>query len=136
MFHLLHLLVHSVIVHVTFSGHSLRYYHTAASAPRLGLPQYSSVGYVDGIQITKYTSDTGRTVPVALWMNRLGADYWEQETEISKGAEVIQTHNVRIAMSRYNQTAGKTLSILYVHANTTRVLAAVVMQIPMYFEEF
>ncbi|CAH2314639.1 MHC class Ia alpha antigen [Pelobates cultripes] len=91
---------------VRLKGHSLRYYHTAVSAPGHGLPQYSSVGYVDGIQIKTYNSDTGRTVPVAPWMKRLESDYWEGETQNGNNAVAVYKTNVRIAMYRYNQTGG------------------------------
>uniref|UniRef100_A0A8C5QXE2 Ig-like domain-containing protein n=1 Tax=Leptobrachium leishanense TaxID=445787 RepID=A0A8C5QXE2_9ANUR len=88
------------------SGHSLRYYHTTVSSPDHELPQYTSVGYVDGIQITRYSSDTGQTVPVAHWMERLEPEYWEEETQNNKQAQEASRRNVKIAMSRYNHTAG------------------------------
>ncbi|XP_063287717.1 class I histocompatibility antigen, F10 alpha chain-like [Pelobates fuscus] len=91
-------------VHGLYAGHSLQYYHTAVSAPGHGLPQYISVGYVDGIQIKTYSKS--RAVPVAQWMERLGPDYWEGETQNGKHAEAVYTQNVMVAMDRYNQTGG------------------------------
>uniref|UniRef100_A0A8C5MNA6 Ig-like domain-containing protein n=1 Tax=Leptobrachium leishanense TaxID=445787 RepID=A0A8C5MNA6_9ANUR len=89
------------------SGHSLQYYHTGVSVQGHGLPLYTSVGYVDGIQITRYGSDTGRFVPVAPWMQKVeDPDYWEEETQNGKRAETVNKHNVRISMYRFNQTEG------------------------------
>uniref|UniRef100_A0A8C5MUX1 Ig-like domain-containing protein n=1 Tax=Leptobrachium leishanense TaxID=445787 RepID=A0A8C5MUX1_9ANUR len=86
--------------------HSLQYYHTAVLSPDYELPQYTSVGYVDRIQITRYSSDTGQTVPVAHWMERLKPEYWEEETQNNKQAQEVSRRNVKIAMSRYSHTRG------------------------------
>uniref|UniRef100_A0A8C5QIK3 Ig-like domain-containing protein n=1 Tax=Leptobrachium leishanense TaxID=445787 RepID=A0A8C5QIK3_9ANUR len=91
---------------LSVSGHSLQYYHTAVSSPGHELPLYTSVGYVDGIQITRYSSDTGRSVPVAPWMKKLEHEYWEEETQNGKEAEAANKLNVKIAMHRFNQTGG------------------------------
>ncbi|XP_053329207.1 class I histocompatibility antigen, F10 alpha chain-like isoform X3 [Spea bombifrons] len=89
-----------------YCGHSLQYYHTAVSAPGHGLPEYTEVGYVDGIQISDYNSDRGRFVPVAQWMEKEGPEYWERQTQISKNSEAVFKRNVRTAMSRFNHTGG------------------------------
>uniref|UniRef100_A0A8C5N0W0 MHC class I-like antigen recognition-like domain-containing protein n=1 Tax=Leptobrachium leishanense TaxID=445787 RepID=A0A8C5N0W0_9ANUR len=91
---------------LSVSGHSLQYYHTGVSSPDHGLPLYTSVGYVDGIQITRYGSDTGRFVPVAPWMKKLDPEYWDEETQNGRKAEAANKHNVRISMYRFNQTGG------------------------------
>uniref|UniRef100_A0A8C5PD67 Ig-like domain-containing protein n=1 Tax=Leptobrachium leishanense TaxID=445787 RepID=A0A8C5PD67_9ANUR len=89
------------------SGHSLQYYRTAVSVSGHGLPLYISVGYVDGIEITRYSSDVGREVPVAPWMKKLeDPEYWEINTQINKGSEAIAKQGVKTAMSRFNQTGG------------------------------
>ncbi|XP_053330084.1 H-2 class I histocompatibility antigen, Q9 alpha chain-like [Spea bombifrons] len=89
-----------------YCGHSLQYYYTAVSAPGHGLPEYIMVGYVDGIQISDYNSDRGRTVPVAWWMEKAGPEYWERQTQKGKGHEAVTKHNVRTGMSRFNHTGG------------------------------
>uniref|UniRef100_A0A8C5PUN4 Ig-like domain-containing protein n=1 Tax=Leptobrachium leishanense TaxID=445787 RepID=A0A8C5PUN4_9ANUR len=96
-----------------FSDHTLQYYHTAVSSPDHEMPQYTSVGYVDRIQITRYSSDTGRSVPVAHWMERLEPEYWEEETRNNKQAQEASRRNVKIAMSRYNHTGFYTLQLIY-----------------------
>uniref|UniRef100_A0A8C5WGX9 Ig-like domain-containing protein n=1 Tax=Leptobrachium leishanense TaxID=445787 RepID=A0A8C5WGX9_9ANUR len=92
---------------VVSCGHSLRYYHTAVSSLGHELPEFISVGYVDGIQITRYGSDTGQARPAAPWMKKLeNPDYWEEETRNGKRAEAVNKHNVKKAMSHFNQTGG------------------------------
>ncbi|XP_063794287.1 class I histocompatibility antigen, F10 alpha chain-like isoform X2 [Pseudophryne corroboree] len=91
---------------VCSDSHTLRYYYTAVSGKGSGLPEYSSVGYVDDQQIAHYNSDSRVTRPVAQWMNNEGSEYWEGETQKGKGREAVFRHNVRTAMSRFNQTGG------------------------------
>uniref|UniRef100_A0A8C5WI67 Ig-like domain-containing protein n=1 Tax=Leptobrachium leishanense TaxID=445787 RepID=A0A8C5WI67_9ANUR len=91
---------------LSVSGHSLQYCHTTVSSPGHPLPLYMSVGYVDGIQITRYSSDTGRFVPVAPWMKKLDPEYWEEETRNGREAEATYELNVKISMSLFNQTGG------------------------------
>ncbi|NWI45956.1 HMR1 protein, partial [Picathartes gymnocephalus] len=64
---------------------SLRYLHVAVSEPGPGLPQYVEMGYLDGIPITRYDSERGRTEPQTLWMED-GAqqEYWDMETQIDE----------------------------------------------------
>ncbi|XP_069098019.1 RLA class I histocompatibility antigen, alpha chain 11/11-like [Pleurodeles waltl] len=90
-------------------SHSLRYFYSSLSGPLPGVPQFSSVGYVDDIPISGYTSESHRVEPLAPWMERISAEdahYWEDSTEISRGAEQVYKVNVRIAMERLNQTEG------------------------------
>ncbi|XP_018411345.1 PREDICTED: H-2 class I histocompatibility antigen, Q9 alpha chain-like, partial [Nanorana parkeri] len=89
---------------VSCDSHTLRYYETGVSSPGSGLPVYSSVGYVDDREIENYNSDTRQNLPKTEWMKKLGSDYWERETQICRGAEPVYKHDVRTAMSRYNQT--------------------------------
>ncbi|NXO05513.1 HA1F protein, partial [Rhinopomastus cyanomelas] len=64
---------------------SLRYFHVAVSEPSPGVPQFMSVGYVDGNLISQYNSEMGRTVPQADWMAaNLDAQYWESQTQIGQ----------------------------------------------------
>nr|AAF03406.1 MHC class I antigen [Xenopus laevis/gilli] len=95
-------------VSAVYSGsHSLRYYYTVVSDRAFGLPEFSSFGYVDDIQIDKYSSDIGRTEPAAQWMKEnVGPEYWEKETQSRKEYEPVFKHNVKTAMDRFNQTSG------------------------------
>ncbi|CAH2314421.1 Hypothetical predicted protein, partial [Pelobates cultripes] len=87
-----------------YCSHSLQYYHTAVSVPGYGLPEYISVGFVDGIQITKYSSDIGRVVPVAQWMQKVAPDYWERNSKIGKVNEAVFKQDIIILRERFNQT--------------------------------
>ncbi|MEE6528586.1 hypothetical protein FKM82_031083, partial [Ascaphus truei] len=88
-------------------SHSLRYYHTAVSAPGSGLPLFTSVGYVDDREISRYDSDSRRPRPVAPWMQKIeDPDYWERETQIGKSNEPVYKHDVQTVMQRFNQTGG------------------------------
>ncbi|XP_069800050.1 class I histocompatibility antigen, F10 alpha chain-like [Dendropsophus ebraccatus] len=87
-------------------SHSLRYYHTAVSAPGAGLPEFSIVGYVDDREIVNYNSDSGRYRPKVRWMEKVKPEYWEAQTQIAKGNEATLQNNVKIVMRRFNQTGG------------------------------
>uniref|UniRef100_A0A8C5WGE6 MHC class I-like antigen recognition-like domain-containing protein n=1 Tax=Leptobrachium leishanense TaxID=445787 RepID=A0A8C5WGE6_9ANUR len=101
------LLLLIVGVSEVFSGHSLQYYDTGVSVPGHGLPLFSEVGYVDGIEIVRYSSDVGREVPAAPWMKKVeDPDYWERETQRCKGNEAVFKQGVKNLMNRYNQTGG------------------------------
>ncbi|KAM3911163.1 class I histocompatibility antigen, F10 alpha chain-like [Leptodactylus fuscus] len=107
MFPLIVLLLHVSAVYS--DSHSLRYYTTAVSAPGSGLPEYSAVGYVDDREIVNYNTDSGRYRPSVQWMQKIqeqDPEYWERQTQIAKGNEARDRHNVRTAMSRFNQTGG------------------------------
>nr|NP_001090318.1 major histocompatibility complex class I antigen L homeolog precursor [Xenopus laevis]AAI23164.1 MGC154362 protein [Xenopus laevis] len=95
-------------VSAVYSGsHSLRYYYTAVSDKAFGLPEFSTVGYVDDVQVNRYSSDTGRDEPLTQWLKeKLGTEYWEGQTQISKATEPVFKHNVKTAMDRFNQTSG------------------------------
>ncbi|NWW62780.1 HA1W protein, partial [Ifrita kowaldi] len=64
---------------------SLRYLHVAVSEPSPGVPQFVSMGYLDGIPIVRYDSEWGRKVPLTPWMEE-GAEpgYWDRGTETCK----------------------------------------------------
>ncbi|KAG9463324.1 hypothetical protein GDO78_021980, partial [Eleutherodactylus coqui] len=87
-------------------SHSLRYYHTVVSAPGSGIPEFSSVGYVDDQEITNYNSVSRRTLPRAEWMKKEEPEYWERSTQIGKGNEAIYRNNMKLLMERFNQTGG------------------------------
>uniref|UniRef100_A0A8C5MLA7 Ig-like domain-containing protein n=1 Tax=Leptobrachium leishanense TaxID=445787 RepID=A0A8C5MLA7_9ANUR len=101
------LLLLIVGVSEVYSGHSLRYNYMAVSVPGHGLPLFSEVGYVDGIEIVRYSSDVGQVVPVAPWMKKVeDPDYWERQTQIIQGNEAVAKQSVKNLMNRYNQTGG------------------------------
>uniref|UniRef100_A0A8C5PYI9 Ig-like domain-containing protein n=1 Tax=Leptobrachium leishanense TaxID=445787 RepID=A0A8C5PYI9_9ANUR len=89
------------------SGHSLQYFDTTVSVPGHGLPQFISVCYVDGIEITRYSSDVGRAVPVAPWMKKLeDPDYWKRNTQLYKGNKAGYKQGMKILMNSFNHTRG------------------------------
>ncbi|XP_066451444.1 class I histocompatibility antigen, F10 alpha chain-like isoform X3 [Eleutherodactylus coqui] len=104
MFPLIVLLLHLSAVYS--DSHSLRYYYTGVSAPGSGIPEYSSVGYVDDQEIVNYNSVSRRLLPRAEWMKKVGPEYWERNTQRAKGYEAWFRHGVRILMERFNQTGG------------------------------
>ncbi|NXY85927.1 HMR1 protein, partial [Alcedo cyanopectus] len=74
---------------------SLRYLHIAVSEPGPGLPQFMAMGYVDGIPITRYDSDTRRVQPRAEWMAaNLDQQYWDTQTEIIRGHQEVYRVNL------------------------------------------
>nr|NP_001106381.1 major histocompatibility complex class I antigen precursor [Xenopus tropicalis]AAI61748.1 major histocompatibility complex class I antigen [Xenopus tropicalis]AAI67634.1 major histocompatibility complex class I antigen [Xenopus tropicalis]AAP36727.1 MHC class I antigen [Xenopus tropicalis] len=103
-------------VSAVYSGsHSLRYYYTGVSDRAFGLPEFSIVGYVDETQIVRYSSDNGRAEPATQWMKQNeGPEYWDRQTQNSKGTEPVYKHNVKVAMDRFNQTSG-THSLQYMY---------------------
>ncbi|NXT15025.1 HA1W protein, partial [Prunella fulvescens] len=64
---------------------SLRYLHVAVSEPSPGVPQFMSIGFVDGIPFTRYNSERGRVEPLTQWIKD-GAEpeYWERQTQINE----------------------------------------------------
>ncbi|XP_068855727.1 class I histocompatibility antigen, F10 alpha chain-like isoform X2 [Aphelocoma coerulescens] len=85
--------------------HSLRYLHVAVSEPGPGVPQFVSVGFLDGIPFTRYDSERGRKVPLTPWMEK-GAEpgYWDSETELCKGHQQVYAVNLERARDRYNES--------------------------------
>ncbi|NXP43126.1 HMR1 protein, partial [Leiothrix lutea] len=61
---------------------SMRYLHVAVSEPSPGIPQFMSIGFLDGIPFTRYDSERGRKEPLTRWMKD-GAEpgYWDEETQ-------------------------------------------------------
>uniref|UniRef100_A0A8C5MMC7 Ig-like domain-containing protein n=1 Tax=Leptobrachium leishanense TaxID=445787 RepID=A0A8C5MMC7_9ANUR len=89
------------------SGHSLQYYYTAVSVPEIGLREFVSAGYVDGIEITRYSSDVGRAVPAAPWMEKVeDPEFWERETKNYEVQEKYIKLFLNMEMKRLNQTNG------------------------------
>ncbi|NXX83052.1 HA1F protein, partial [Urocolius indicus] len=77
---------------------SLRYFDVAVSEPSPGLPQYTSVGYVDGNLFVHYDSERKRMVPRVKWMEtNMEPEYWEGQTQIGKRNEQIYRVNLDTA---------------------------------------
>ncbi|XP_057683961.1 major histocompatibility complex class I-related gene protein-like isoform X2 [Corythoichthys intestinalis] len=88
--------------------HTLKYIHTGSSQIP-NFPEYMSVGYVDGLQITHYDSKSGKYRPKQDWMNKITAEeprYWETQTQISIGAQQLYEVDIETAKERFNQTGG------------------------------
>ncbi|NXI89142.1 HMR1 protein, partial [Rhipidura dahli] len=75
---------------------SLRYLDVAVSEPSPGVPQFVSVGFLDGIPITRYDSERDRAEPQTLWMEEAPElEYWNGETEISVRGQHINAGNLK-----------------------------------------
>ncbi|XP_068856251.1 class I histocompatibility antigen, F10 alpha chain-like isoform X1 [Aphelocoma coerulescens] len=87
--------------------HSLRYLDVAVSEPGPGVPQFVSVGFLDGIPFERYSSERGRVEPLTPWMEK-GAEpgYWDRGTEISKRNQQVDAMNLEKLRARYNQSGG------------------------------
>ncbi|NWZ18013.1 HA1K protein, partial [Agelaius phoeniceus] len=73
---------------------SLRYLYVAVSEPSPGIPQFMSIGYLDGIPFTRFDSERGWVEPLTQWIKD-GAEqeYWERETQISVKNQHINLHS-------------------------------------------
>ncbi|XP_026546768.1 H-2 class I histocompatibility antigen, Q9 alpha chain-like, partial [Notechis scutatus] len=100
------------------SSHSLKYFYTSISDPSQGLPQFVTVGYVDGQVFVQYDSHSRRMQPRVSWIEKyVGKEdpqYWDRETQISHGHEETFRRNLETARVRYNQSEGlHTLQWMY-----------------------
>ncbi|XP_054663393.1 class I histocompatibility antigen, F10 alpha chain-like [Grus americana] len=85
--------------------HSLCYFDIGVSEPSPGVPQFVSVGYVDGNLIARYDSETGKTVPGADWMrDNLDQRYWDGQTQIGQNNQKVNRVNLDTLRGRYNQS--------------------------------
>uniref|UniRef100_A0A8B9UYI3 MHC class I-like antigen recognition-like domain-containing protein n=4 Tax=Anatinae TaxID=2068716 RepID=A0A8B9UYI3_9AVES len=88
--------------------HSLRYFYTAVSDPSPGVPQFMSVGYVDGHLIDRYDSETRRDEPGAGWIAaNMDQQYWDRQTETLQGIEQVFRMGLDALRERYNQSRGE-----------------------------
>nr|XP_061820783.1 class I histocompatibility antigen, F10 alpha chain-like [Nerophis lumbriciformis] len=88
--------------------HTLQYFYTASSQVP-NFPEYVSVGYVDGVEISYYDSNIRKAESKQDWMNKITAEdpkYWQRVTEISVVNELIAKHNLEVRKKRFNQTGG------------------------------
>ncbi|XP_027562512.1 class I histocompatibility antigen, F10 alpha chain-like, partial [Neopelma chrysocephalum] len=65
------------------------------------------LGYLDGIPFVRYDSERGRTEPLTLWM-AAGAEpgYWDGQTQIVQGNQLVAAHNLNVGRDRYNWSGG------------------------------
>ncbi|XP_065804133.1 major histocompatibility complex class I-related gene protein-like [Labrus bergylta] len=92
----------------TAEMHSLKYFYTASSEVT-NFPEFVSVGMVDDFQVEYYDSNTKRAEPKLDWMKKITedkADYWEWQTEISKGKQQDFKVGLDNLKRRFNQTGG------------------------------
>ncbi|XP_027623482.1 HLA class I histocompatibility antigen, alpha chain G-like [Tupaia chinensis] len=90
----------------TWAGsHSMRYFEICVSRPG-GDPRYLEVGYVDDTQIVRFDSDSvsQRMEPRAPWMDKVGPEYWEEETQRAQEYAQTDRRNFRILLGYYNQS--------------------------------
>ncbi|NXP94887.1 HA1F protein, partial [Passerina amoena] len=87
--------------------HSLHYLYVAVSEPSPGIPQFMSIGYLDGIPFVRYDSERGRMEPLTQWMKD-GAEpeYWEEQTQRGVGNQHVAARGLEILRERYNQSGG------------------------------
>ncbi|XP_061521138.1 major histocompatibility complex class I-related gene protein-like [Phycodurus eques] len=88
--------------------HTLKYFRTASSQIP-NIPDFSEVGYVDDVPISRYDSKSRKTKPKQDWMNKITADdphYWERQTQISIVNEQVNKIDIEIVKARFNQTGG------------------------------
>ncbi|XP_061753200.1 class I histocompatibility antigen, F10 alpha chain-like [Nerophis ophidion] len=102
LFFLLVVQMHSVTPVI----HTLQYFRTVSSQVT-NFPEYVSVGYVDGVQISHYDSNSRKDEAKQDWMNKITAEnpkYWQRQTEISVANELRGKHNLEVLKKRFNQT--------------------------------
>ncbi|XP_047413606.1 class I histocompatibility antigen, Gogo-B*0102 alpha chain-like isoform X1 [Sciurus carolinensis] len=89
-------------------SHSMWYSKPPRPGPAAGSPRHIEVGYVDDTQFVRFDSDAEnpRMEPRAPWMEKVGPEYWELNTQNAKGH--AQTHRVNLdtALRYYNQSEG------------------------------
>ncbi|CAJ0951319.1 unnamed protein product [Ranitomeya imitator] len=100
--------VHVICLSLSFTDtHTLRYCYTGVSEPGSGLPEFTGIAYVDDQQIMLFSSDTGRTIPVAQWMKENeGPEVWEHETRIGKEHEALFKSELQLWKKIFNYTEG------------------------------
>ncbi|NXB49090.1 HA1F protein, partial [Leucopsar rothschildi] len=74
---------------------SLRYLSVAVSEPSSGVPEFMTIGYLDGIPFTRYDSERGRMEPLTQWIKD-GADpgYWDRGTQICERNQHMDAWNL------------------------------------------
>ncbi|KAL7986503.1 hypothetical protein Chor_011669, partial [Crotalus horridus] len=89
--------------------HSLQYQYVVVSDPSDGLPQFFTVGYLDGQVITYYDSVKKKKVPKASWMEEVekeDANYWKDGSKILRATQRVLQEDLRNVQNRYKQKEG------------------------------
>nr|CAA06562.1 MHC class I antigen [Acrocephalus arundinaceus] len=87
--------------------HSLHYLSVGVSEPSPGIPQFVSMGFVDGIPFTRYDSERGRVEPLTEWIkDSADPEYWDRNTQINVGNQHVNARNLETLRERYNQSGG------------------------------
>uniref|UniRef100_A0A8D2QKX3 MHC class I-like antigen recognition-like domain-containing protein n=1 Tax=Zosterops lateralis melanops TaxID=1220523 RepID=A0A8D2QKX3_ZOSLA len=74
-------------------------------SPHPGVPQFMSIGFVDGIPITRYDSERGRAEPLTQWMkDGVETEYWDSQTQICESSQHVSLLNLKTVQDRYNQS--------------------------------
>uniref|UniRef100_A0A8C3UB37 Ig-like domain-containing protein n=1 Tax=Catharus ustulatus TaxID=91951 RepID=A0A8C3UB37_CATUS len=96
-------------------NHSLRYLDVAVSEPSPGIPQFMTIGYLDGIPFERYNSERGRMEPLTEWVKEAAdPEYWDRNTQISVQNQLVYARGLDTLRDRYNQSRGvHTLSRVY-----------------------
>ncbi|XP_061752434.1 class I histocompatibility antigen, F10 alpha chain-like [Nerophis ophidion] len=88
--------------------HTLQYFYTASSQVP-NFPEYVIVGYVDGVQIVHYDSNSRKAEAKQDWMNKITAEnpkYWQRQTEVGVVSELRDKNSLEVLKKRFNQTGG------------------------------
>ncbi|NXK43335.1 HA1F protein, partial [Piprites chloris] len=87
--------------------HSLRYLDVAVTEPSPGVPQYLSMGYVDGIPFVRYDSERDRMKLLMPWM--MAGDepgFWDAQVQNAKEGWHMSITNLKRVGSWYNWSQG------------------------------
>ncbi|NXP42650.1 HA1F protein, partial [Leiothrix lutea] len=95
--------------------HSLHYLVVSVSEPSLGVPQFLSIGLVDGIPFMRYDSGWGQMDLLTQWMrDRAEPGCWHKETQTWERWQHMDVRNLETLQDRYNQSRGlHTIQRLY-----------------------
>ncbi|XP_075042601.1 RLA class I histocompatibility antigen, alpha chain 11/11-like [Mixophyes fleayi] len=84
---------------VNAEGHSLHYHFTTTSSPGPGQPSYHVGGYVDDVQVVRYTSDTRRVQPLLSCLEEsMDPQLWVNQTQIAKHYEIRHQQTIHDIM--------------------------------------
>uniref|UniRef100_A0A6I8QAE7 Ig-like domain-containing protein n=1 Tax=Xenopus tropicalis TaxID=8364 RepID=A0A6I8QAE7_XENTR len=84
-------------------SHTLLYHITIVSAPTTGVPQYSIIMYVDGVQYGRYNSDI-RQAETSIPSLRELSKHIEKQTQYVQEYEMSQRHKLKFLIGFYNNT--------------------------------
>ncbi|NXF00167.1 HA1F protein, partial [Menura novaehollandiae] len=85
--------------------HSLHYLRVAVSEPGPGMPQYLSMGYLDGIPFDRYDSERGRVELLTLWVEaRVELEHWDRVTQTCERNRHVNVADLETLQGRYIQS--------------------------------